>query len=235
FNLVLSATFSTGISSSSIFYWYYNGIAISGAPNSPTLTMTNSNGLYQGAGQYTVKVQDINGCWINSNITTIYESCGSNPDNPICTFTYDPIPMVDYAWSDCNTINFTTTYNTSISNVEYYQWSSLTSGLLLGANNITGASATVTEPGSYLILLKVKYYGCPLYFDKIVEVRKHYKPQLRYSVTCQGNNTYSITLMNNSKMFDINPSLVNIQYLDGSSSVIASNVASHTITGVAPG
>src|SRR5690606_42081946 len=93
FNLELSATFSTGITSSSIFYWYYNGTPITGAPNNPTLTMTDSNGLYQGAGQYTVKVQDINGCWINSNITTIYESCGSNPDNPICTFTYDPIPM----------------------------------------------------------------------------------------------------------------------------------------------
>ena len=236
---MLEATFSTGIAASSNFIWYYNGspISVAGIPNTPELTLTDTNGYFQGTGEYYVMVKDVNDCWVTSNKIYLYQDCDTvDPGGPGsgCSLGFNPTPTLTYSWSDCNTVSITAGYNTPLTNIAYFGWEPVTPGAVLGANTITTADFDISKVGVYKLRLKVRYNGCPDTFTQIVEVRKHYEPILLYSVTCDGNNLYTIKLINNSKMFNINPSLVTLQYLYGGS-VIGTNVQQVTLPGMAPG
>lgn len=237
YSVHLEATFSTGVTSSSNFIWYHNGTAIPLAPNTPYITLANTNTYYQGPGDYYVMVKDVNDCWITSNKIYLFEDCSTiNPGGPGsgCSLGFNPIPTLTYSWSDCDTVTVNAAYNTALGNITFYQWEPVTPGAVLGTNSVTTANFDISKVGVYKLRVKVRYSGCSDTFTQIIEVRKHYEPILRYSITCEGNNLYTIKLMNNSKMFNINENLVTLQYLYGTS-IIGTNVQDVTLTGMSPG
>ena len=235
----LEATFSTGVTASSDFIWHYENSPIPGTnvSHTPVLTLTDTNGVFQGAGYYYVKVKDVNDCWITSNKIYLRDDCGTVvPGGPGsgCGMSFDPFPTLTYSWSDCNTVNITAAYHTALTNIVSYEWDAITPGAVLGTNSNIAAAFSMNDVGVYKLRVKVRYNGCPDTFTQVVEVRKHYEPILRYSVSCEGGNLYTVKLMNNSKMFDIDENEVTLEYLNGSS-VIGTDVQEVLLTGVPAG
>ncbi|MBA5792686.1 PKD domain-containing protein [Flavobacterium sp. xlx-214] len=238
FSIDLKATFSTGVTSSDTFYWYRNNNSSSIASGVGMTSLTLNNGFFPGAGEYYVQVTDVNGCLITSNKIWIFEDCSpGGPGNPGsgCTLGFNPIPTLTYSWLPCGTVNLHATYDPaavpSIANVE---WEAVTFGATLGTFNNDDAQFNINNVGLYELKVKVRYANCPDTFVKTITVRKHYEPILRYVVTCLGNNSYNIELKNNSKMFDINASSVNISYFDAANNLLGTG-QSALVTGVGPG
>lgn len=238
FNINLKATFSTGVTSSDIFKWYHNNSYLSSVSGSGMTSLTLNNGFFPGAGEYYVQVTDVNGCLITSNKIWIFEDCSPGGDgNPGsgCTLGFDPIPTLTYNWMPCGTVNLHAAYDPagvgSIANVE---WEAVTFGATLGTFTNTDAQFNINNVGLYILKVKVRYANCPDTFVKTITVRKHYEPILRYVVTCLGNNSYNIELKNNSKMFDIHGSSVNISYFDAANNLLGTG-QSALVTGVGPG
>lgn len=237
FNINLMATFSTGVTSSDTFYWRYNnGSLVASGSGMTTLTLNNSNFL--GAGEYYVQVTDINGCLITSNKIWIFEDCTpGNPGNPGtgCTLGFNPIPTLTYNWLPCGTVNLYAAYDpNAVSSIANVEWEAVTFGATLGTFNNNQAQFHINNVGLYELRVKVRYTGCPDTFITAITVRKHYQPILRYVVTCMGGNTYNVELKNNSKMFDIDASQVNIEYFDAFNNSLGSGQTA-LVTGVGPG
>ncbi|MBW3519964.1 PKD domain-containing protein [Flavobacterium sp. NKUCC04_CG] len=239
FAINFQSTVSTGVTSSLTFSWFYSNSATPFATQvgNPNFTLNNWN--FQGAGDYYVQVTDINSCVIKSNKIRIFEDCSPGvPGGPGsgCVLPFNPFPDLNYLWTGCTTVSVTPQfYNIPPYNIVNVSWEAITPGAVvspLSTNNL--GVFEIPKVGSYDLRIRVRYDGCPDTFTKVINVRKHYEPILRYTVTCNGNNTYSINLLNNSKLFDINSNLVNITYLNSANNIIGTG-QSVNVTGLTAG
>ncbi len=216
----LYSSVSTGITASTQFQWYRNNGQI---PNA-----TSSNYTITGAtpgGTYFVRVKDDNGCWVNSDPILVIEKCGSSSG---CTITPDPNVQVYPQWEDCKKITANVTYVGSPT----ITWQGSPKITLTGGQGTDDATFETTVAGNHSVTVILDYNGCLI--SKTVPVAKNYSPELKTAVTCNANNTYNVTLYNNSTIYGILPGNINFEYYDASNTFLGSG-QNITLNNVAPG
>lgn len=185
----LTATVSTGITFSTSFQWYKNNLPMSGETN-PILQISGPNP----GGEYYLEVSDLNTCVVQSQKVVVVENCGGSTG---CTITPTPTITINGNWdpTNCTTINANVT--ASGSPVITWQGSQhLTIDPL--TINTPNAVFTTTVPGVHIATVFLDYNGCVVI--RSVEITKYYEPILKTAITCNADNTYNVTLINNSRL-----------------------------------
>ncbi|MBA5793482.1 PKD domain-containing protein [Flavobacterium sp. xlx-214] len=219
--ITLNATVSTGITASTTFAWYKVGNPMSiGNLSSYSITGPNPGG------EYYVEVSDLNTCLVQSQKVVVVENCGGSTG---CTITPTPTITINGNWdpTNCTRINANVTYTGSP--VITWQGSQhLTIDPL--TINTPNAVFTTTVPGVHIATVYLNYNGCVVI--RSVEIEKYYEPILKTAITCNANNTYNITLLNNSRIHGNVP----ITYTYAGPGVPANTTGqSFTVTNMAPG
>ena len=219
----LNATISTGITSSTTFLWYKNGVSTG---------ITTSNYPVSGSspqGTYYVEVTDSNPCTVTSQEVIIVADCTSYPG---CTITPNPNVTINGSWdlTDCNKIKANVGY--SYAPTIPVQWFGSAHLTLTGGQGTANATFSTTVPGAHLVTAKLTYGTCVV--TKTYEVVKNYEPLLETAITCNANGTYNVTLLNNSRIFDIDINDITFTYTGPGISGSATG-QSHTVNNLSPG
>ncbi|MFC3756437.1 PKD domain-containing protein [Chryseobacterium tructae] len=183
----LTANSSTGLTNTTGWQWFKDGLPIGNNTNSYTLSGMGVAGTYQ------VRATDQNGCVVYSQEIHVTNSCpptGNCPSPPPFSF----VPK----WTGCNTItvsnvNFTTS-------PDEIQWVSNGILTLVSPQGLPSATFQTNLAGAHIVSLRVRYGTC--WYSVSVEVKKHYEPKFNVAQTCNGNG-YNVTLYNTSTVFDL--------------------------------
>lgn len=196
----LTANSSTGLTNTTGWQWYRNGMPMFGA-NTNTYTISGANAL----GTYKVQATDQNGCVVYSQDIKVIQSC---PTGNNCTAN----PQISFIpkWTGCNTISVTgLSYLGTPDEIQWVSDSVLT--LASGQGTATPTYQT-TLAGAHIVFVKLRYGTC--WYSQGIEVRKNYEPKFNVSQACNGNG-YNVTLFNTSTIFDINGSSISYTFSGG--------------------
>lgn len=183
-----TVTISSNISGLS-YSWYKNGVLLSGYSGT-SLTITPSLGF----GTYTFRVTNTNGCIAESNAIYIVQI----PCTPPTCVTNETIVNSSYL-SACGQITLQGSSTGTPLLTEFAILGPNPSDYSISGNILTG------KPGNYKIVYKVKLpcasggYGI---FTKIKDVVIPYEPDFKYTVQCNGNNTFNVNFIDNSIFYD---------------------------------
>lgn len=183
-----TVTISSNISGLS-FTWYKNGVPLSGYTGT-SLNITPSLGF----GSYTFRVTNSNGCIAQSNPIRIVQV----PCDPINCFTNETIINSSYL-SACGQITLQGSYTGTPISTEFNILGPSPTDYSISGNTLTG------KPGNYKIIYKVVLpcinggYGT---FTSIKDVVIPYMPDFKYTVQCNGNNTFNVNFIDNSSFYD---------------------------------
>lgn len=219
----LTATVSTGITASTTFAWYKVGNPTS-IGSSPLYSITGPNP----GGEYYVEVTDVNTCVVQSQKVVVVENCGGGTG---CTITPTPTITIDGEWdpTNCTRINA----NVTASGSPVITWQGSQHLTLTGGQGTANATFSTTVPGVHIATAYLNYNGCMVI--RSVEIEKYYEPILKTSITCNANNTYNVTLINNSRIHGTVP----ITYTYSGPSVPPgtsnTNGQSYTVNNMLPG
>lgn len=188
------------------FQWYKNGSPL--GITSSSLSINNSSMPSPGGSYYVIVTA--NGCSTTSNNIIILESCSSGPS---CTLDINPNLNITADWTECNKINATANYNTG-SYATSIHWTYPPTLLDIFGQGTDTPYFTTDVPGEYLLIVEVTYYTPtgPCIVTGSTTVAKHYEAKFNYTVTCNGNNEYTVELFNNSTLFDITESQLTFNY-----------------------
>lgn len=215
--ITLSAGVSTGITSSVLFEWYHNNNLVG---NSSDYTISGPNP----GGSYYVKVRDINQCWVTSTSITVIEKCGSSPG---CTITPDPNVQINASWTSCNEITASVTYAGSPTSI---QWLGSPKLNITGAQGGNATTFGTNVAGNHTVSVVLDYNGCLV--SKSISVAKNYEAGIKTAVTCNANNSYNVTLFNNSMTYGNVP----ITYTFSGPGIPANTTGqSYTVNNLSPG
>lgn len=196
----LTANSSTGLTNTTGWQWYRNGMPIFGA-NTNTYTISGANAL----GTYKVQATDQNGCVVYSQDIKVIQSC---PTGNNCTAN----PQISFIpkWIDCNTISVTGL--SYLGTPDEIQW--LSDNVLTLASGQGTATPTyqTTLAGAHIVFVKLRYGTC--WYSQGIEVRKNYEPKFNVSQACNGNG-YNVTLFNTSTIFEVNPASITYTFSGG--------------------
>lgn len=184
----LTANSSTGLTNTTGWQWYRNGMPILGATTN-AYTIAGANAL----GTYKVQATDQNNCIVYSQDIKVVQSC---PSSNSCTAD----PQINFVpkWTACNTISVT---NLSyVGTPDEIQWVSDSVLSLSSAQGLPTATYQTTLAGAHIVFVRLRYGTC--WYTRGIEVRKNYEPKFNVSQVCNGNS-YNVTLFNTSTIFDI--------------------------------
>lgn len=217
--ITLYSSVSTGITSSVIFEWYHNNNLVGTSSN---YTISGSNP----GGSYYVKVRDLNGCWVTSAPITVIEKCGTTPG---CTITPDPNVQISATWNSCNEITANVTYVGSPTSITWLGSPKLNLSGPQGGNSTTFSTDVA---GNHTVSVLLDYNGCLV--SKSIPVAKNYEAGMKTAVTCNANNTYNVTLFNNSMIYGLSTNDINFTYTGPGITGTASG-QSYTVNNLSPG
>lgn len=217
----LNATISTGITPPSGYKWYKNNVLTGVTASNYPVSGSSPQGVYY------VEVTDTNGCVVRSQEITVIADCTTYPG---CTITPDPNVNITAGWSSCENITAGVTYTTTPTIP--VEWSGSAHLTLTGGQGTPNATFSTTVPGAHLVTAKLTYGSCVV--TKTFEVVKNYEPLLKTAITCNADGTYNVTLLNNSRIFDIDINDITFTYTGPGISGSATG-QSHTINNMAPG
>ncbi|KGO93694.1 PKD domain-containing protein [Flavobacterium subsaxonicum] len=217
-NNPITVNIQGGLTNISSITWY-NGV---NPISLPAFTTTYNVTSY---GNYYVVVQNLDGCTTTTNHVYFNDDCIPTPP---CTITPTPVVQITSAQNNCGTI----TVNASASgNPTGFQWITSSPTVSQSTTNTTGIF-TFAESGSYTIYYKAIYNGnCAVTVSQTVIVE--YMPDLRYTITCNGNSTYNVTLLDNSNYFPSTPINLWQFYVDGSP--VGNGLTTSYLANLAPG
>jgi hypothetical protein len=225
----LTANATTGLGVTVSYQWYKIGVgAISGATAS-TYTISNATQGTTPGGTYYVSVTDSNTCQVKSQPITVTENCVTVPP---CSASIVPAPNLNLivAWSSCDIITATATYNGTPVSVQW-QGSPL---LVFNSGNNTTAQFTTDVPGAHLVTVFVTFPlpgGGTCTVQKTVEVIKRYKANFNTTIVCN-NGLYNVSLINNSTVSDLSNPIVYTFSGTGLPPTVGQTI---NLTGLAPG
>lgn len=193
----LTANSSTGLTNTSEWQWYKDGVALNGfTTNSYTLSGTGLAGIYK------VRAKDGNGCYVYSQEIKVMNSC---PTNSSCTTP--PVVSFTPKWTGCNTITVNN-LNVSIPPDEI-QWVSNSVLTLVSPQGQPTATFQTDLAGAHIVGVRLRYGTC--WYSASAEVRKLYEPKFNVGYVCSGNG-YNVTLYNTSTIFDVNPASIEYRF-----------------------
>lgn len=169
----------------------------------------------------------MNGCVVTSQEVSIIADCTTYPG---CIISPNPNVNITANWNGCENITAGVTYN--YAPTAPIQWIGSTYLTITGGQGTANATFSTTVPGAHIVTAKLTYGNCVV--TKTFEVKKHYEPLLKAAITCNANGTYNVTLLNNSRIFEINLNAITFTYTGPGISGSATG-QSHTINNVAPG
>lgn len=160
-------------------------------------------------GSYHVVVT-ANGCSTVSDNILIIEDC---PNILPCSLDVDPDLTLTAQWTECNKIEVEATYNTG-SYVTSIQWIYPSSLMSITGQGTNTPYFTTDVPGAYQLFAKVTYQtpNGPCIVTESIDVSKLYKANFNYTVTCNGNNNYTVELFSNSTFFGLGIPDVDFDY-----------------------
>lgn len=231
--ITLYANISTGVTPSVTYEWFKDGGSIYGPSSTNQYTISNvTQGITPG-GTYYVVVTDDNGCVVTSDEVEVEESCGggTGPGGGSCTGNIDPNVFMNAGWSSCGAITGTVISSPGYTPIISW-WGSPHLTLDPLTQNTPNGVFTTTVPGVHIVKAYLTYGDCTIV--KTTTVIKHYEPKVKAAVTCTGSGNYTVKLLNNSTIFDIDPANITFTYT-GPGITGSATGQSHTITGVTPG
>lgn len=235
--ITLYANISTGTTPSVTYDWYKQGNSTpiqTGAGN--TYIISNATQGTTPGGTYYVVVTDGNGCVVTSENVEVEEfdcSGGGGPGDPGpgCTGVVDPDLAMAVNW-DCDTITGTLTMNPSYLYTSIFWEGSPHLTLNPATQGTPNALFTTDVPGVHIVRATVQYGSCTVI--KKQTVIKHYEPKINVAVTCSGSGIYTVNLLNNSTIFNIDFNDIDFEY--SGPGVTGPTIGdTYTITGVTPG
>ncbi len=218
YNHTLYANFATGVGQTGDFEWYKMTPTgpqwlhtTSGATSSSYVISDTTQGN-DPMGIYYVELTDVNGCVVYSNEIYVTEGCNNiPPDDGDCDLPAGlDITELSGSW-ECDLITATIAVNIPPTSITWTGGQHLSVVNGQGTPNVTFKTDVA---GVHPIFVKLNYDGCEITFNIVVE--KYYDPQLNIAVVCNANNTYDLTLLNNSTAFGVDTADITFAYYQGS-------------------
>ncbi len=193
FSVNLTANVQGGLTLVGAPEWYKeNGTTPIYVGSGVNITITNATGFGE---YYALAIAD-NGCVSKSRKIAIYEYC----PQASCALSFTPVVSASITnQSNCYSFQLTGSFTHTPANVTWFYPS--TTGLTLTSSTDTTANFEVLYPGNYVVFYRVYYLngeGQMCMVQDAVEINVPFLSDIRYELSCLGQGSYDLTLLDNS-------------------------------------
>lgn len=221
---------STGLTNSTNFQWFKDGLPISN-PNPVISNYTVGGNTTSPYGIYYLQVTDGNGCVVKSqNISVNNDNCNIAP----CTLPSGINPIMTANMT--NVCNSATASLTGIGNPTSITWIAGPLMTLTGGQGTPNATFNVNIAGAHTAIAVLNYNGCTTSVSGTI--LKKYEPKLAIEVICDSSqSTYNVKVNNSSTIFNANTADITYTYTEVGSSTqyTGQGLQSATFNNLAPG
>lgn len=216
------------------FQWFKNGTAMSGETDE---SLTIPAGTTSPVGTYYVVVTFTNasGCATkSSNVLVTADDC---EEPPYCNLDFLPNLNIISNWTSCNRIDFEGFEDGNGVYPTEFNWQSSSPTNITGYDTDTDTPYFITDtPGEYIVEFEVTYMTPqgPCKTFTTTTVKKHYEPKFNYTISCDGENNYTVQLLDNSTLFEVLPGDLEYTYTTTSGTLSQVDTGA-TITNLGPG
>jgi len=182
------------------YQWLYNGSPIIPAQTQASLYISSLDNTNYNSGDYQLEVTGANGCTVLTNTITLDQNCNEPP--PCDT---GETASVTSTWTACNEIEVEINYTGTPTAINTFSPDSFTNqnSTLINQQTNTGQiikTYNADATGNYFFINEIVYGNCKLV--EVTSVKKGYQAILDTDITCNGNGSYDVTLINNSTFLD---------------------------------
>lgn len=233
YSVTLESNLGSGVNNGLTYQWYKNNQAITVNGTGTSYTINNNSQGATPAGTYYLVVTNANtGCSTRTqNIIVIHSCPAPNSCNLNQTVTID----TNYTeWVSCNRINAKVNYTTNGGIIPTIKWYAPAQAQVDNDSSAT-TFFTTNVPGEYLLIVELNYNGCIV--QKQISIQKNYQANFNYTLSCNGNGTYTAQLLNNSVFFNYTPNNSTYLYTYAGSNLTQNGSLDQnaTVTNLQPG